>query len=78
MTPRVRAGEDDEQPNYVDLDPIRPYKRGEKTAPLPTYFICGKEVCASPYTLAQGRDSACVGFVRVRPCASWWLPQRTS
>jgi hypothetical protein len=43
----VRPGEDDEQPNYVDHDPIRPYKRGEKTAPLPTYFICGKEVCAS-------------------------------
>ena len=38
------AGEEDEQPNYVDLDPIRPYKRGEKEAPLPTYFICGKEV----------------------------------
>jgi len=38
------TGEDDEQPNYVDHDPIRPYKRGEKEAPLPTYFICGKEV----------------------------------
>ena len=37
------GGEDDEQPNYVDHDPIRPYKRGEKEAPLPTYFICGKE-----------------------------------
>ena len=37
------TGEDDEQPNYVDHDPIRPYKRGEKEAPLPTYFICGKE-----------------------------------
>ena len=35
--------EDDEQPNYVDHDPIRPYKRGEKEAPLTTYFICGKE-----------------------------------
>ena len=37
------AGEEDGQPNYVDHDPIRPYKKGEKEAPLPTYFICGKE-----------------------------------
>ena len=39
----MSAGEEDGQPNYVDHDPIRPYKKGEKQAPLPTYFICGKE-----------------------------------
>ena len=34
---------DDEEPNYVDHDPIRSYKRGEKEVPLPTYFISVKE-----------------------------------
>ena len=25
------------------MDPIKEYRTGQKTAPLPTYFICGKD-----------------------------------
>ncbi|EKX45758.1 hypothetical protein GUITHDRAFT_138633 [Guillardia theta CCMP2712] len=40
------GGEDDDQPNYVDQDPLKEkeYVTGAKKAPLPTYFICGKGI----------------------------------
>ncbi len=25
------------------MDPLKEYRSGQKTAPLPTYFICGKD-----------------------------------
>eukprot|EP00290_Baffinella_frigidus_P056936 CAMPEP_0180368684 /NCGR_PEP_ID=MMETSP0989-20121125/17747_1 /TAXON_ID=697907 /ORGANISM="non described non described, Strain CCMP2293" /LENGTH=287 /DNA_ID=CAMNT_0022363317 /DNA_START=31 /DNA_END=890 /DNA_ORIENTATION=- len=37
------GGEEDQQPNYVDVNPLKDYASGVKKAPCKTYFLCGKE-----------------------------------